>query len=109
MKFELSSATPPRKIPPRKIKLRYGPAFDGAVAKPSPLRDGRPSEGRAVSDFKGRYFGGEIVLWAVRWHCRYGISYRDLKQMTVERGMSVDHLDRGAGRTRGAGGSTRPA
>ena len=27
-----------------------------------------------MSDFKGRHFGGEIVLWAVRWYCRYPIS-----------------------------------
>ncbi|MDE3027701.1 MAG: IS6 family transposase, partial [Paracoccaceae bacterium] len=27
-----------------------------------------------MSDFKGRHFRGEIVLWAVRWYCRYGIS-----------------------------------
>jgi IS6 family transposase len=47
--------------------------------------------GRAVSDFKGRHFEGEIVLWAVRWYCRYGISYRDLEQMMAERGVSVDH------------------
>src|SRR5271154_5160938 len=47
--------------------------------------------GGAVSDFKGRHFGGEIVLWAVRWYCRYGISYRDLEQMMAERGVSVDH------------------
>src|SRR6516165_8951813 len=47
--------------------------------------------GRAVSDFKGRHFGGEIVLWAVRWYCRYGISYRDLEQLMAERGVSVDH------------------
>ena len=26
-----------------------------------------------MSDFKGRHFGGEIVLWAVRWYCRYPI------------------------------------
>jgi transposase, IS6 family len=44
-----------------------------------------------VSDFKGRHFEGEIVLWAVRWYCRYGISYRDLEQMMAERGVSVDH------------------
>jgi transposase, IS6 family len=44
-----------------------------------------------VSNFKGRHFGGEIVLWAVRWYCRYGISYRDLEQMMAERGVSVDH------------------
>ena len=50
----------------------------------------RARGGRAVSDFKGRHFGGEIVLWAVRWCCRYGISYRDLEQMMAERGVSVD-------------------
>ena len=44
-----------------------------------------------VSDFKGRHFEGEIVLWAVRWYCRYGVSYRDLEQMLGERGVSVDH------------------
>jgi transposase-like protein len=44
-----------------------------------------------VSDFKGRHFEGEIVLWAVRWYCRYGVSYRDLEQMMSERGVSVDH------------------
>jgi IS6 family transposase len=44
-----------------------------------------------MSDFKGRHFGGEIVLWAVRWYCRYGISYRDLEQMMAERGVLVDH------------------
>ena len=44
-----------------------------------------------MSDFKGRHFEGEIVLWAVRWYCRYGVSYRDLEQMMGERGVSVDH------------------
>ena len=24
-----------------------------------------------MSDFKGRHFRGEIVLWAVRWYCRW--------------------------------------
>ena len=44
-----------------------------------------------MSDFKGRRFGGEIVLWAVRWYCRYPISYRDLESMMTERGVAVDH------------------
>ena len=44
-----------------------------------------------LSDFKGRHFEGVIVLWAVRWYCRYGISYRDLEQMMGERGVNVDH------------------
>jgi transposase-like protein len=44
-----------------------------------------------MSDFKWRHFEGEIILWAVRWYCRYGISYRDLDQMMGERGVSLDH------------------
>jgi len=43
------------------------------------------------SDFKGRHFRGEVILWAVRWYCRYGISYRDLETMLGERGVAVDH------------------
>jgi hypothetical protein len=46
-----------------------------------------------VSEFKGRHFRGEIVLWAVRWYCRYGISYRDLEQMLAERGVSVEGFE----------------
>lgn len=44
-----------------------------------------------MSEFKWRQFEGEIILWGVRWYCRYGISYRDLEQMMGERGVSVDH------------------
>ena len=44
-----------------------------------------------MNDFKGRHFGGEIVLWAVRWYCRYAVSYRDLESMMTERGVAVDH------------------
>ncbi len=44
-----------------------------------------------MSDFKGRHFGGKIVLRAVRWYCRYGVSYRELDQMMAERGVSIDH------------------
>lgn len=33
-----------------------------------------------MSDFKGRHFEGTSVLWAVRWYCQYGISYRDLER-----------------------------
>ena len=31
--------------------------------------------------FRWRHFAGEIILWAVRWYCRYGISYRELEEM----------------------------
>ena len=44
-----------------------------------------------MNDFKGRPFQGEVVLWAVRWHCRYAVSYRGLESMMTERGVAVDH------------------
>ena len=34
---------------------------------------------------------GEVILWAVRWYCRYGISYRELEEMLSQRGVEVDH------------------
>jgi hypothetical protein len=44
-----------------------------------------------MSEFKWRQYEGEIILWAVRWYCRYGISYRNLEQMMGERGVGLDH------------------
>src|SRR3546814_21148289 len=44
-----------------------------------------------MTDFKWRHFQGDVILWAVRWYCRYPISYRDLEEMLAERGLSVDH------------------
>ena len=49
------------------------------------------ARGRSKNDFKGRHFRGEIVLWAVRWYCRYAVSYRDLEGIMSERGVAVDH------------------
>jgi transposase, IS6 family len=30
-------------------------------------------------------------LWAVLWYCKYGISYRELEERLLERGVQVDH------------------
>ncbi len=46
-----------------------------------------------MSEFKGRHFEGEIVVWAVRWYCHYGVSDRDLEQMMGERGVAVEPFD----------------
>ena len=35
-------------------------------------------------------FPVEIILLCVRWYCKYGISYRDLREMMQERGVEVD-------------------
>ena len=44
-----------------------------------------------MSDFKWPHFRGEIILWAVRWYYKYGISYRNLEEMLDERDVDVDH------------------
>ena len=43
-----------------------------------------------MNDFKWRHFKGEIILGCIRWYCN-GISYRDLEEMMLERGVDVDH------------------
>jgi transposase-like protein len=40
--------------------------------------------------FKRRRFDVDIILVCVRWHCKYGISYRELAEMMQERGVDVD-------------------
>lgn len=46
---------------------------------------------RNTSLFKWRHFEPEIILLCVRWYCRYQLSYRDLAEMMLERGLSVHH------------------
>ncbi len=41
--------------------------------------------------FKWRQFEKEIILLTVTWYLRYPLSYRDLKEMMLDRGISVDH------------------
>lgn len=44
-----------------------------------------------MTDYKWRPYQGQIILSCVRCYCKYGISYRDLEEMMVERGVEVDH------------------
>ena len=41
--------------------------------------------------FQGRHFEDVIIVLCVRWYLRYSLSYRDLEEMMLERGLSVDH------------------
>ena len=41
--------------------------------------------------FKWRHFQADIILLCVRWYLRYALSYRDLEEMMLERGLCVDH------------------
>ena len=40
--------------------------------------------------FKWKHFEGDIILWLVRWYCRYALSYNDLKEIAAERGLFVE-------------------
>ena len=42
--------------------------------------------------FRGRHFEDVIILLCVRWYLRYSLSYRDLEEMMMEHGLSIDHV-----------------
>jgi transposase-like protein len=44
------------------------------------------------SAFSGFRFPPEVIVLAVRWYLRYGLSYRDLEELLAERGVEVDHV-----------------
>jgi len=44
------------------------------------------------SAFVGYRFPPEVIVLAVRWYLRFGLSYRDLEELLAERGLEVDHV-----------------
>jgi transposase-like protein len=33
-----------------------------------------------------------VIVLAVRWYLRFGLSYRDVEELLAERGIEVDHV-----------------
>src|SRR4051794_33214560 len=46
---------------------------------------------RSKDDFKGRHFEATLILQAVSWYLCYPLSYRDIEELFLERGLEVDH------------------
>jgi transposase-like protein len=46
----------------------------------------------AASAFAGYRFPPDVIVLAVRWYLRYGLSYRDVEELLAERGIEVDHV-----------------
>jgi IS6 family transposase len=46
----------------------------------------------ARSAFAGFCFPPEVIVLAVCWYLRFGLSYRDLEELLAERGVEVDHV-----------------
>jgi transposase, IS6 family len=46
----------------------------------------------AHSAFAGFCFPSDVIVLAVRWYLRFGLSYRDVEELLAERGIEVDHV-----------------
>ena len=44
-----------------------------------------------ASAFDGSLLPAEVIVLAVRWYLRFGLSYRDVEELLAERGVEVDH------------------
>jgi transposase, IS6 family len=44
------------------------------------------------SAFAGFRFPSDVIVLAVRWYLRFGLSYRDVEELLSERGVEVDHV-----------------
>ena len=57
------------------------------------MRTRRPRPAPATrSAFAGFRFPPEVIVLAVRWYLRFGLSYRDVEELLAERGVEVDHV-----------------
>jgi transposase-like protein len=57
------------------------------------MRTRRPRAALASpSAFAGFRFPAEVIVFAVRWYLRFGLSYRDVEELLTERGVQVDHV-----------------
>jgi hypothetical protein len=65
------------------------------------MRTTRPSRPSIPprSTFTGFRFPSDVIVLAVRWYLRFGPSYRDVEELLIERGVQVDHVTLGAGKS----------
>jgi IS6 family transposase len=68
-----------------------GAAFKGESWE---MSRSRPRRVPAVpsSAFAGFRFPPEVIVLAVRWYLRFGLSCRDVEELLTERGIEVDHV-----------------
>src|SRR5215211_4342708 len=57
------------------------------------MRTRRPCAASVLrAAFVGFRFPPDVIVVAVRWYLRFGLSYRDVEQLLAERGVEVDHV-----------------
>ena len=57
------------------------------ISSPSPS----PSSDPGASHVARYRFPPEVMMLALRWYLRFGLSYRDVEELLAERGVEVDH------------------
>jgi hypothetical protein len=84
----------PRRSPDARDTLDGSVALADWKIKARPVK--RPAQPRPWSPprsaFAGFRFPAEVIVVAVRWYLRYGLSYRDVEELLAERGVEVDHV-----------------
>ena len=65
-------------------------ASDPEVAH-DPQRPCREAEAPVQGRLQGPHFEAALILQAVSWYLRYPLSYRDIEELFLERGLEVDH------------------
>ena len=87
--------------PPNRVGVGLRPSWEGTVAFAVIAREQRgclyenppPSPcSCARSAFAGFRFPPDVIMLAVRWYLRFGLSYRDVEELLAERGVEVDHV-----------------
>jgi IS6 family transposase len=46
---------------------------------------------RGKGDFRGRHYEAALIVQAVSWYLRYPLSYSDIEELFLERGLEVGH------------------
>ncbi len=51
----------------------------------------RQAQAARHGDFKGRHYEAALIVKGVSWYLRYPLSYRDIEELFLERGLELDH------------------
>ena len=65
-------------------------APEWVVQQPHSARE-QGATNRTHGIFSGRHFEAALIVQAVSWYLRYPLSYRDIEELFLERGLEVDH------------------
>ena len=71
--------------------VRVVASFESKIRQAQSMRRRCRRAPTSKSSFAGFRFPPDVIVIAVRWYLRYGLSYRDVEELLAERGITVDH------------------